>query len=87
VDWYSGSLCHDDVYYPGRPVSERIDHLKTAEEADIKMGALVLCEVDALTCESTDAQGMNVTSCRKIVTSTRYAKFLEYLLHYLPPVG
>ena len=40
----------------GARVSERIDHLKAADAADIEMGGFFLCEVDAFTCESTDAQ-------------------------------
>jgi len=84
----SGSLRHIGAYDQGRQGSEPIDHLKTADAADIEMGVLFLCEVDAFTCESTDAQEMNVTSCHwKIVTITHNAMFLEYLLHYLPPVS
>jgi hypothetical protein len=74
----SGSLRHSGVYDQGRQGSERIDHLKTADAADIEMGGLFFCEVDAFSCEITDAQGMNVTSShRKIVTNTHTAIFLE----------
>jgi hypothetical protein len=73
--WYSGSLRHNGAFDLGRQVSERIDHLKTADAADIEMGGLFLCEVDAFTGESTDAQEMNVTSCRRKIVTITHAIF------------
>jgi hypothetical protein len=79
------SIRFNPAYDLGRKVSERINHLKAAVGADIEMGSLFLCEVDAFTYESTDVHEMNVTSYRgKIVTSTVCAIFLEFL-HCLPP--
>jgi hypothetical protein len=69
----------------GYQFSERIPHLETAGAAHIKVGGLFLCEVDAFTRESTDAQEMNVTACRWKVVTITHAIFLEYLLHYLSP--
>jgi hypothetical protein len=61
-----------------RLVSERTAQPETTAAADIEMSGLFLCEVDSFTCESTDAQGMNVMFChRKIVTITHNAIFFE----------
>jgi hypothetical protein len=80
----SGSLRRSGAYDLGRHASERIKHPKTAGAADIEMSFFFLCEVGALACESKDVLEMNVTSCRgRIVTSTIYTIFLEFL-HYLP---
>jgi hypothetical protein len=69
-----------------RQVSEHIDQRKTADAAGIEMRVLFLYEVADLTCEGGDAQERDVTCHRNNVTLTHYAMFLEYLLHYLPPV-
>ena len=83
----SGSLRRSGAYDQGRQVSERIDHLKTADAADIEMCVLFLCEVDASTCERKDAQEMNVTYFhRKISTISHNAIFFKYLL-FLPTVS
>src|SRR5690242_4198936 len=86
----SGSLPHGGAVNgtdEDRLVSECIDHLKTADAADIEMGGLFLCEVEAFTGESTDAGEMNVTSCHRKVVTITHAIFLEYLFHYLSPVS
>jgi hypothetical protein len=86
----SGSLLHHGAASGGdlarQFFSERIDYLKTAGATDIEMGGFFLCEVDAFTGESTDAQEMNVTPrLRKVVMIFPHVIFLKYLLHYLPP--
>src|SRR5262245_52610010 len=71
----------------GGQLSDRIDHLKTADAADLEMGVLFLCEVDAFTGESTNAQEMNVTSGHGEIVTITHVMFLEYVLHYVPPAG
>jgi hypothetical protein len=87
----NGSWCSCSLRPNGddraRQVSERIDQRKTADAAGIEMRVLFLYEVGDLTCEGADAQERDVTCHRNNVTLAHYAMFLEYLLHYLPPVN
>jgi len=69
----------------GREISHRLNHLKTADAAVIEMGVLFLCEVDAVSGESTDTQDMNVAFCHRKTAPMTHAILFGYLPHYLPP--
>jgi hypothetical protein len=81
------ALCLKGLYGLGARVSECINHPKTATAADIEVGGFFRCEVNVFSCESMDAQEIDVTSDRrKIVAGTLCAIFLEFI-HNLPPVS